>query len=66
MKLSDTLACLIDVKNQGNMKESNQLEIADEIEKILEDMGIQVQPRFDIPIAGRVGSIQPKAISEKS
>ena len=43
------------------MNESNQLDMADELEKTLDNLGIQVQPRFDIPLARRLLPISPKA-----
>jgi hypothetical protein len=58
MKLSEKLERIVPKQKQVTMDESKQLELADEIEKTLESIGVQIQPRFEIPLSSRVASIQ--------
>ncbi len=60
MSLSDELVHLIPEKNQEVRYNNAQLELADEIEKTLETVGIQLQQRFDIPLSARITSMPMK------
>lgn len=59
MNLANKVTTVVTSMADDAAKDDNQLQMADEIEKTLQSMGIEVQPRFDIPLAHRLCSIPP-------
>ena len=59
MALSDDIERLLPKKDQSLVKQNNQsdqLQLADHLERVLKSVGVQVQPRFEIPISRRARS----------
>jgi hypothetical protein len=57
MNIAERISALPLSDGHETMTNDKQLEMADEIEKTLSEMGIEVQPRFDIALARRLCSI---------
>jgi len=54
MTLSEELEKLVPDKKQELKKQTNQLDMADEIERTLQELGVSVQQKFEIPLSKKL------------